>query len=331
MSEWRADPATGRWIVVADELPLARRDFVVDGVARPLDTPCPFCEGHELVAGREIAAVRDSGVPDEPGWRLRVVPNRVPALRVEAGSETVADGLHVHRPGLGAHEVVIEDPRHDWSWYAMNAAEIGRVLEAWRGRIADLARDTRLRSAVAFKSHGAEAGARLVHTHSQVVATPMVPPGLEAEVQGAARHHAATGRCLGCDLVATERATGLRVVVDGPGAVALTPFASGWPFTVWVVPVRHLARFDQAAEDDIATAAATIVEVLARLARALERPAFHAVLHTAPYGVAADGPFHWFVEVVPRVLRPSGLALGVGLPINPVAPERAARVLRGEA
>ena len=98
---------TGQWTIVAEDLPLSRRDFVLDGVSRPLDTPCPLCEGRELTAGHEIAAVRNGSAPDGPGWQLRVVPNRVPALRVEAGMSGAHDGLFIHRPGLGAHEVVI--------------------------------------------------------------------------------------------------------------------------------------------------------------------------------------------------------------------------------
>jgi UDPglucose--hexose-1-phosphate uridylyltransferase len=329
MSEWRADPVTGQWTIVADDLPLSRRDFVLDGVSRPLDTPCPLCEGRELTAGHEIAAVRDGSPPDGPGWSLRVVPNRVPALRVEAGVSGAHDGLFVHRPGLGAHEVVIETPRHDVSWFTMTAEELGRILAAWRDRIADLRRDGRMRAAVAFKNHGVEAGARLAHAHSQVVATPLVPPALSHEVEAARRHHTATGTCLFCDLVAQELAAGVRVVAQTPACVALAPYASRTPFETWLLPVGHRARFDESTKEDIAALAALLRHVLAQMSRELERPAFNAVLHSAPFDEPADGAYHWHLELVPRVLRASGLEVGAGLPINPVPPEKAARVLRG--
>ncbi|MEZ5420827.1 MAG: hypothetical protein R2708_26280 [Vicinamibacterales bacterium] len=198
MSEWRSDPVTGNWTLVADDLPLARRDFVLDGGGRPLDVPCPLCEGREAAAGHEILAVRHGSAPDGPGWQLRVVPNRVPALRVEAGTADAHDGLLTHRPGLGAHEVVIESPHHDRSWFAMTADELALVLGAWRGRMSDLRHDSRLKAAVAFKNHGAEAAARLVHPHSQVIAMPLVPPALVRELEAARRHHTATGGCLFC-------------------------------------------------------------------------------------------------------------------------------------
>lgn len=314
---------------MADDLPLARRDFVVDGVARALDTPCPLCEGQELSAGREIWAARDGTPPDGPGWQVRVVPNRVPALRVEAGSDILGQGPFRHRPGLGAHEVVVESPRHDATWFTMSVADLARVLGAWRHRLADLRRDSRLAAAVAFKNHGVEAGARLVHGHSQIVAMPLVPEALGAQVAAAARHHDATGRCLLCDVVREERASSLRVVVDIGDALAMAPYAARSPFSLWVVPTRHGVRFDESTDTDRNAVATVLHDVLGRLARELELPAFNAVLQTAPSAVPAGGTFHWYLELVPRVLRASGLEVGTGVSINPVPPEKAARVLRG--
>lgn len=331
MSEWRADPVTGQWTLVADDLPLSRRDFVLDGANRPLDHPCPLCEGHEATAGREILAVRHGTPPDGPGWQLRVVPNRVPALRVEAGTAETHDGLLTHRPGLGAHEVVIESPRHDATWYAMPAEDLARVFGAWRSRMADLRHDSRLKAAVAFKNHGAEAGARLVHPHSQVMATPLVPPALAQEMAEARRHHAGTSRCLLCDLVTQERSAALRLVIDTGTHLVLAPYASRVPFETWVVPVAHGARFDESPDAALRPLADTVRRLLDRMADELESPAFNAVLHTAPFDEPGDGAYHWYLAVLPRVLRPGGFDLASGVAVNPVAPEKAARVLRVRA
>lgn len=329
MSEWRSDPLTGDWTLVADDLPLVRRDFVLDGGGRPLDVPCPLCEGREAAAGHEILAVRHGSAPDGPGWQLRVVPNRVPALRVEAGTADAHDGLLTRRPGLGAHEVVIESPHHDRSWFAMTADELALVLGAWRGRMADLRHDSRLKAAVAFKNHGAEAGARLVHPHSQVMVLPLVPPALDREVVASRRHREATGRCRLCDLVAQERTSALRVVADHGACVTLAPYASRVPFETWIVPARHGARFDEAPDADVRALALALQHLLTRLAVELEAPAFNAVLHTAPFDEPGDGAYHWHLEVLPRVLRRGGFEWGSGMALNPVAPEKAARVLRG--
>ncbi len=331
MSEWRADPVTGHWVVVASEAPVRRRDFDLDELPPDADGPCPLCEGHEQAAGREILAARRGTLADGPGWDLRVVPNRVPMLRVEAGGEAERDGLLEHQPGLGAHEVVVESPRHDASWFTMSADELTRVFLAWRDRIADLRRDSRMRSALAFKNHGAKAGARLAHPHSQVVAMPRVPPQIDAEVRGAERHHGTTGRCIFCDLLTQEVAAGARVVTATADCVAMTPYASRWPFEVVVVPRRHEARFEAATLTDVHAVATVLREVLAQMDAQLGRPAFNAVLHTAPYGAAVDAAYHWHLELVPRVLRATGFDLGSGTSVNPVSAEKAARVLRGAA
>ena len=331
MSEWRADPVTGQWVVVASDAPMRRRDFDLDEAPPEADGPCPLCEGHEHAAGREILSVRRGTPADGPGWDLRVVPNRMPMLRVEAGGDGETAGLLEQQPGLGAHEVVVESPRHDASWFTMGIDELTGVLTAWRDRIADLRGDSRMKAALAFKNHGAKAGARLAHPHSQVVAMPRVPPRLDEEVRGAERHHAATGRCVFCDLLAQEMAAGARVVTATPGCVAIAPYASRSPFEVWLVPMRHAARFEVASVDDLAAAAAVLGSVLALVDAQLGRPAFNAVLHTAPYDAAVDAAYHWHLEFVPRVWRATGFEVGTGTTVNPVPAEKAARVLRGAA
>lgn len=328
MSEWRADPISGDWTVVADELPLARRDFVIDGVVAPLDQPCPLCPGREGASGHEIVAVRSPDGADMGPWRARVVPNRVPALRVEAAQHETTDGLFRSRPGLGAHEVVIESPVHDATWYTLPADDLAVVLGLWRNRLADLARDDRMAGAMAVKNQGSEAGARLVHPHSQVVAMPVLPARLRAKADGAARHRAATGRCPWCDLVVGEKGLGVRLVADVPGFLAVVPYAARTPFELLVLPTAHAPNLDATDDATLRSLAGLLRHVFDRMAVELERPAFSAALCVAPYGQASPLAFHWHLEIVPRVLRAGGLDLASGASFNPVSPERAARVLR---
>lgn len=326
MSDWRADPITGDWTVVADELPLARRDFVINGAVSPLDEPCPLCPGHEAATGPEIAGLRDH---DGGPWRIRVVPNRVPALRVEAEQHEAVAGLFKSRPGLGAHEVVVESTRHDATWYSLAADELAAVVGIWRDRLADLRRDGRMACAMAVKNQGADAGARLAHPHSQVVAMPVVPARLRAKAEAGERHAAATGRCRWCDLIADEKAAGVRLVADLPGFVVVAPYAARTPFELLLLPTAHAPRPDALDGPALATLGGLLRHVFDRLGVELERPAFHVVLSVAPYGLTNDLAFHWHLEIVPRVMRPGGLETASGAGINPVSPERAARVLRG--
>jgi UDPglucose--hexose-1-phosphate uridylyltransferase len=328
MSEWRADPVTGRWVVIAADEPLRRRDFDLDPVIPIDEAYCPLCEGEEAVAGHEIYAVRDGGPENGPGWRLRVVPNRVPALRVEGTLDHRREGPFERMHGLGAHEVVIETPRHDATWATMPVEDLTRVLIAWRDRLADLRRDTRMRAALVFKNEGVKAGARLAHPHSQVVTMPVVPPGVAEEVAGAVRYYEAYGRCVFCAVIDQERAAGSRVVSTTDDVVVLAPYAARWAFETWLLPRRHSARFDEAPASLLAAVAAGLQPLLQAIERRLEAPALNVVLHSAPFGDFAEAVYHWHLEIVPRVLRASGFDLGSGTALNPVAPEEAARVLR---
>jgi len=326
-TELRRDPITGRSVLI-DLVPDPHpTDFLIEAGA-PGASPCAFCEGREADTGLELLAWRDSGAANEPGWSVRVVPNRRPMLRIEGHQGRRAHGVFETRDGLGAHEVVIESPRHDQALQDLPVDRLWRVLWAWRTRLHDLKRDTRFAAAVVFKNHGRAAGARMDHAHSQIAAYPIVPAALDDKVRGAAAHFAHTGHCIFCDVTAQELRDGRRMVSDTGPIIAITPFASRVPFETWLMPRDHEARFEDASDAVLESLAVVLKDVMARIDWALERPACNLVLHTAPFSGEADLSFHWHLEVIPRVTRWSGLEWGSGIPRNPVSPEEAARVLR---
>ena len=326
-TEIRRDPITGRSVVI-DRTPFKRKtDFDLEP-PRLEDPPaaCPLCEGRESEAGPEILAWRAGGPANVPGWSVRVVPNRSPILRIEGGMDVHADGLFETREGLGAHEVIVETPLHDQPLHTLTPDRLWRVLWAWRTRLQDLKRDSRFASAVIFKNHGRAAGARLDHSHSQLVAFPIVPPALAEKVRRGSSHYEKTGRCLFCEVVAQELTDGRRIICDN-AILAFAPFASRVPFETWLMPRDHAPRFEEIADSALELLATTIRSVLARIDWALERPAYNLVLHTGPLTGEADQAFHWHLEILPRVTRYSGLEWGSGMQRNPVAPEDAAPLL----
>ena len=330
-TEIRRDPITGRSVVIDRAAFKRKTDFDLEP-ARLEDPPsaCPFCEGREGEAGPEILAWREGGPANVPGWSVRVVPNRHPILRIEGGMEIRADGLFETREGLGAHEVIIETPLHDQPLHTLDADHLWRVLWAWRTRLQDLKRDSRFASAVIFKNHGRAAGARLDHSHSQLVAFPIVPAVLADKVRGGSSHHQKTGRCIFCDVVAAELADGRRIICDN-AIFAFAPFASRVPFETWLMPRDHAPRFEETADSALEMLASGLRSVLAGIDWALERPAYNLVLQTGPLTGEADTSFHWHLEILPRVTRYSGLEWGSGMHRNPVAPEAAAAMLRDRA
>jgi UDPglucose--hexose-1-phosphate uridylyltransferase len=333
MSELRRDPVSGRWVVIAPE---RWRGGLVDqafdraaAVGATGGDLCPFCEGHEGIAGRELLAWRAPGSGhDGPGWEVRVVPNRMPALTVERDLGEPADALFQALGGLGADEVIIESPDHHASLATMTTEAIARVLWAWRERMRDLRRDFRLRSFVVIKNVGAAAGATLDHPHSQLLALPIVPQHLRDELDGARVHHEQTRHCVFCDIAEREMASDRRVVSSDAQSIAFAPFAARVPFEMCVMPRIHRAAFDSEPDGVLTSVAERLGDLMRRLRTTLASPPLTMLLHTAPVGEEGSASYHWHLEILPRLGPVNGRAIDGGIHINDVSPEDAADAVR---
>jgi UDPglucose--hexose-1-phosphate uridylyltransferase len=294
--------------------------------------PCAFCPGHEAETPPELLAYRDPpGAADTPGWRVRVVPNKFPALRIEGELGRHGVGVYDVMAGIGAHEVIVESPDHDRSLGRLPAAAVEDVMRAYRERIADLKRDERLRSVLVFANHGAEAGATLEHPHSQLIATPVVPLTVADELHQARAYHGYRERCLFCDIARQEQADRVRIVAEGERVLAFAPFAARVPFETWLLPRHHAATFEGSDDAVLRDLAAVLRTVLAKLDVALGDPPYNLLLHSAPFGVGESPSYHWHLELLPKLTGLAGFELGSGFHINPVPPEDAARLLRDTA
>ena len=145
MPELRKDPIIGRWVIISTERGKRPTSF---GRSEKKISPqaCPFCPGNESATPREIIAYRkDGSEPNKPGWSLRVVSNKYPALRIEGELTREPEGIYDRMNGIGAHEVIIETPRHDCDLVDLSNQEIKDVLWAYRDRYLDLQRDHRFK------------------------------------------------------------------------------------------------------------------------------------------------------------------------------------------
>jgi UDPglucose--hexose-1-phosphate uridylyltransferase len=326
--EYRRCPATGRWVILAPERAL-RPIELPHGEPHPRDAipfgECPFCPGREHDTPGEVYAVRDPGTaPNGPGWRLRVVPNRFPAVRPLPDDPRTAasDGFFESAVGYGVHEVVILTDAHEADPTRLSDEQARYGLIAYRERIRTLAKNQHLAYATVFQNVGAEAGASLAHAHAQVVATPVVPDAIRGELEVAGDYHERIRRCVYCDLIRHERELGVRVVADTGRFVVVCPFAPRFAYEMWVLPTGHDSRYEAATDADLAELAGLLKRVLAALDAVLPNPAYNVMLHTGPLR-AADLPYyHWHVEVASRTARAAGFELGGGCYINAVMPER---------
>jgi UDPglucose--hexose-1-phosphate uridylyltransferase len=274
---------------------------------------CPFCEGHEHLTPPEVDALRPGGsAPDTPGWTVRVVPNKFPVFE-------------------GSHEVVVHSPRHDLPLHAQPVAGVAEVVAMYQRRVAALCAGGAAAVTVIL-NHGRAAGASLAHPHSQVFATPIVPPVLVSELEQFARYRVKYDRCLLCDVVRAAADEGSRLVFDGP-VVAWAPEASRWPYEVRLAPRAHEPDVLRAEPDAVALA---LKRALTAIVATTDDAPLNAWLHTVPCPTGAQSgasgepapPFHWHIEIAPRLTTLAGFELGTGIAIDTVEPREAAARLR---
>lgn len=329
MSFLRFDVTTNDWVIFAPER--TRRPHDLKKTVPPVQSPeslCPFCPGNERFASPEIFALRSGGEPNTPGWRVRVVANKFPVLRIEDDFHRSEDGpLFRNMGGCGAHEVLIETPEHERFLGHQSAEHIEFVMRTLQLRFNDLLRDSRFQTIVIFKNHGEEAGTSLRHPHWQLIATPVVPRQLRLKHAVATEYFDRTGDCLYCVLLHEEVHAGKRVVAENEHFTALTPYASHSPFETWILPRSHQSSFGQVEAARLRPLAEILKTVLAKIFSGLDNPAFNLTLNTAPRGDEDKRYFLWHMEIIPRLSRPAGFELGSGMAINTVLPEEAAKFL----
>jgi UDPglucose--hexose-1-phosphate uridylyltransferase len=278
---------------------------------------------------RELLAYRHNGSgPNEPGWSLRVVPNQFPVLRVEGTLDRRGEGLFDKMNGIGAHEVIIESPNHVDTLAMLDNAAIEGVLQAACERVRDLKRDQRFRYIIIFKNHGAAAGASLEHSHSQLIALPIVPREVRDEVDGARAHYAQKERCVFCDIVRQETAEEKRLIAENADMVTVAPYAPRFPFETWILPRRHQSHFEDTPRHELASLARMLGDILRRMNRSLEHPPYNLLIHSAPVSDPATEYYHWHVEIIPKLTKIAGFEWATGFYVNPTSPEEAAQVLR---
>lgn len=337
MPELRHDPMQKRWVIIATERARRPSDFAVDR-GQPANGSCPFCTGNESKTPPEIRAFREASSPNTPGWKVRVVSNKFPALRIEGELERAAVGQYDRMNGIGAHEVIIETPHHDKDITDLTIDEMTVLLKMYRERLIDLQRDPRFRYILIFRNRGAAAGASLEHPHSQVIATPITPRTVAVELQSAREHYAVKERCILCDILVQELQSHSRIVAADSDFVTWCPYASRFPFEMTLAPRQHCHDF--AAQDDLQLArlARHLREVILRMKRSLDDPPYNFLIHTAPayyqarrrpgYWSTIELDWHWHIEVLPRLTKTAGFEWGTGFYINPTPPEDAARFMR---
>ncbi|MBN1286177.1 MAG: galactose-1-phosphate uridylyltransferase [Anaerolineae bacterium] len=332
MPELRRDPIAGRWVAIATERarrPESFRAYPRSESEEAEAVRCPFCPADGPETEPELLAYRPpGGQPNDNTWTLRVLANKYPAFMMNDTTPLSRRGIYESTSGRGAHEVIIYTRHHNHDLALTAPEEAIDLVRAMRDRMYEHVRHPRIEYVSIFCNHGREAGASLRHPHCQVLAVPVLPNQIVDELREAGYYHDTRAQCLFCAMLKQELDELTRIVWQNDAFVAFCPWASHAPFETWIMPRRHVARFENILHDEIPQLGAALREVLARLYFGLDDPPFNFFVHTAPSRRDVSRYYHWHLEIHPRLAQPAGFELSTGVTINTMAPEQAAAYLR---
>jgi UDPglucose--hexose-1-phosphate uridylyltransferase len=361
-SELRHDWLADRWVIVAPQRTERPEDYSHIVSVHNDSSDCPFCSGHECQTPATLASYYSDGgngsrLTRPDNWQVRVVPNKFPAVngvryRVDPNQGSVASphfplsqpvqcqpahcqpvgptgiDLYVRRELSGGHEVIIESPLHLQSLSQLDRETVGLVFRAYRDRLAYWRCERNSSYAVVFKNVGYDAGASLAHTHSQLIATDILPTEVQRHVSRMEEYQRIEGDCLFCRMLAEESEQGTRIVDKTAAFTAFCPFASRLPSMVNIVPNQHASSFESLGDVELDDLAWLTHRLIRRIERCFPNAAYNFVIHTAPIHKQDSSAFHWRMELFPRITKVAGFEWGSDCYINPIAPEKAAEALR---
>ncbi len=342
-SEMRHDWLADRWVIMAPQRSARPSDYVI-GPARELDnTNCPFCVGHEDCTPTAVQSYSTQSSCGTTGWSVRVVPNKFPAVNsalkglveipkcaiaVEAVDANAAIDLFQRRDLTGGHEVIVESPQHLHSISQLDREAALLVFTAYRDRLRYWLDERGLAYGVVFKNVGADAGASLVHTHSQLIATNILPADVARATERMQLFLSKESACLFCRMAEDELEQKVRLVERTADFIAFCPFASRFPSMVTIIPTEHESRFQTLTESKLAQLSLLTRRLVRRIEHCFPDAAYNFIIHTSPNRPRTPESFHWRIELFPRITKVAGFEWGSDCYINPLAPEAAAAALR---
>lgn len=337
MSDIRYDLIHQEYVVIAPER-LHRPDcYKIPQTTRPKTESCPFCEGHESMTPPEIYALR-SNEPNQKGWKTRVVPNLYKAVQIEAPCKSLEVGHYEMWEGFGAHEVIIDTPRHLMRMDIWEDEEYFNWLFTLRSRMNDLRNDHRLVYFSLFKNHGHYSASTQSHPHTQFIALPVVPKQTIADMLRAKHFFLEHGHSLFDAVLSLEREHNNRIIIKSDHFIAICPYASAFAFEVMILSKDKKSTLMDMQDSHLRELGKMLKQVMKALYRQLGDFDFNLTFNTPPIqknfateSFFDDTPNIWrfSLRIIPRLFNMGGFELGSGVFINPVAPEESAALLRG--
>ncbi|MDO8733790.1 MAG: galactose-1-phosphate uridylyltransferase [Elusimicrobiota bacterium] len=337
MPELRRDLISHRWIITGTQ---SEEEFFSSLNPKPKEAgeECFFCEGNETKTLPEIYSIRKFDTrPNTPGWQVRVVPSKSAAFKIDGNVDKVGRGIYDMMNNIGAHELIIESPKHIKNICELPPEQILLILKVYQTRLRDLNNDERLRYALIFKNQRPESPVRYGHTHSQLAALPLTPKAVKEELISAKNYFSYKERCLFCDIIRQEQKDKKRIVEENLDYISFVPFATKFPFELSIMPKKHNADFRTESESSLKNLAQILKISLSKISLVLNDPPLNYILHTIPYmrpkpdyWKTIHSDFHWHIEIYPQISEITGFERGSGCYIQPLLPEICAKLLLGK-
>ena len=320
--EWRKCLLTNQWFLTgAQEIEMDTVKF---------DT-CPFCPDGEYSHAKKIDEITDGTN------KVMCIPNPQGSLRIEGDLKREGVGLFDKMNNIGADEIIIETVDEHKTFAQFTESQFTMVFEMYARRIADLKNDPRFRQILAIKNQSEFTEVPFQHPYSHIFAFPMVPERIDNELVESRKHYERKDRCLFCDIIAEELRAGVRIIEENEYFVAFCPFASRFPYEVWLSPKSHTFSFEADGHNDkLAKLASISKKILPKIEKLA--PAYFFILHTGPNEKSAQGKnnqweslamdYHWHIEITPKFSFAIHFERSSGFWTNPISAEKAAEQIR---
>lgn len=329
MNELRQDVTTKEWVIYSTdrgERPHQFKDKTERKASLPIkDSNCPFCPGNEKML---LGVDKEFRLEGKRRWQIRVVPNKYPALLEGIDFEQRSKDMYPVANGFGRHEVIVESPYHNTDIPDMSREQVALLIEAYHSRYVTLLSNQHILMVTVFRNHGPKAGTSLIHPHSQIIASPIIPFHIRVKEMEAQRHLDDWGRCIFCDILNFERKEKERIILENDSFLCFVPFVASVPFEIWIVPKKHQSNFSVISRNEKIGLARALQTLISSVRKNLGDIDYNYVIHSFSRNKTNEPHLHWFLQIQPRITTKAGFEIGSGIRINPYMPEDNAKLLK---
>ncbi|GLJ44695.1 hypothetical protein SUGI_0939680 [Cryptomeria japonica] len=325
--ELRHDSILNKWVIISPARGKCPSDFKSTvNTSNQSASPCPFCLHHEHECAPKIFRIPEN----VSEWKLRdkkSLPSCVNGeQRIKPHIDSCADTL----PRFGSHDVIIETPDHAMTLAIMLDLNIFDVLCAYRTRIQQLASNPHIKYIQVFKNHGETTRASMKHSHSQIIALPIVPSNVVTQLNNAKEYFTRTMNCNLYEYLRSEIQSKNLSLEESSHFISFVPFAASFPFETWIAPKDHASCYEQIEDEQAMDLAYILRRVLQKLNHQLGNPPYNYMIHSSPLRESYEPSYcHWFIQIMPQLTHLGGFEIASGCYINPIFLENITTILRG--